>query len=65
MNKWINVNDELPEGQEDVLCYSNKNGGYFFIGCMSYNHEYWCQDGFMHCYDVTHWMPIVEPPIDV
>lgn len=61
MNKWINVNDELPEGQENVLCYSNKNGGCFFIGYMSYNQDYWCQDGFMHCYDVTYWMPLVEP----
>ena len=62
MNKWINVKDELPEGQEDVLCYSNKNGGYFFIGYMSRNQDYWCQDGMLHCYDVTHWMPLVAPP---
>lgn len=61
MNKWISVKDELPEGQEDVLCYSNKNGGYFFIGYMSHNQDYWCQDGMLHCYDVTHWMPLVEP----
>lgn len=61
MNKWISVKDELPEGQEDVLCYSNKNGGYFFIGYMSGNREYWCKDGMMHCYDVTHWMPLIEP----
>lgn len=58
---WISVKDELPEGQEDVLCYSNKNGGYFFIGYMSHNQEYWCQGGMLHCYDVLYWCPLKAP----
>ena len=32
MNGWISVKDELPERDENVLCYSDKNGGYHFIG---------------------------------
>lgn len=58
---WISVKDELPEGQEDVLCYSNKNGGYFFIGYMSHNQEYWCQGSMLHCYDVLYWCPLEAP----
>ena len=60
MNKWINVDEELPEEYEDVLCYSKKNGGYFFIGYVNANGD-WHKYGMLHCYDVTHWMPLVEP----
>ena len=37
---WISVKDELPEGQEDVLCYSNKNGGYFFLSMYMYIYSF-------------------------
>ena len=59
--EWINVKDELPESNEDVLCYSNKNGGYFFIGYRGANSGEWCQGGFMHCYDVLYWAPLIKP----
>ena len=58
---WINVKDELPERNEDVLCYSDKNGGYFFIGYLGANSGEWCQGGALHCYNVTHWTPLIEP----
>lgn len=59
--EWINIKDELPQSQEDVLCYSNKNGGYFFIGYLSSNEQYWCEKGFMHCADVLYWCPLDKP----
>lgn len=57
--RWISVKDELPEENEAVLCYSDKNGGYFFIGYL--RNGVWCKDGLMHCYTVTHWTLLVEP----
>ena len=60
MNEWINVDEELPEEYEDVLCYSKKNGGYFFIGYVNANGD-WHKSGMLHCYDVTHWTPLIEP----
>lgn len=59
--KWISVKDELPENWEEVLCYSDKNGGYFFIGYWSDHLEAWCKDGLMHCYNVTHWTYLEMP----
>ena len=61
---WISVKDELPENYEDVLCYSNKNGGYFFIGYIAKygnGEDVWCQDGFMHSGDVLCWCPLEAP----
>ena len=62
MDNWINVKDELPKRNEEVLCYSDKNGGYLFIGYLGLHSGEWCQFGFMHCYNVTHWMPLPEAP---
>ena len=58
MNKWIDVNDRLPENDREVLIYSlwqtidigwYNNGEW---GCENYN----CKDG-----DVVAWMPLPEP----
>ena len=61
---WISVKDELPENYEHVLCYSNKNGGYFFIGYLAKyggGEDVWCKDGLMHCADVLYWCPLEVP----
>jgi len=61
MEDWIDVRDELPEDNEEVLCYSDKNGGYFFIGYFRSDINVWCKDGLLHCYKVTHWTPLIAP----
>ena len=58
---WISVKDELPERNEDVLCYSDKNGGYFFIGYYIDDSDVWCEHGFMHSGTVIYWCPLERP----
>ena len=62
--EWISVKDEMPEVHEEVLVY-NKGGsspntiGVAWIegsGMTSFDHA---EGGY---YDVTHWMPLPEPP---
>ena len=58
MNKWIDVNDRLPENDREVLIYSlwqTIDIGWYHSGewgCENYN----CEDG-----DVVAWMPLPEP----
>ena len=61
-NKWISVEERLPEKDKDVLCYSNKNGGHLFFGYRGYISGEWMEGGSLHIGDVTHWMPLPEPP---
>lgn len=60
--EWISVKDRLPEKDQDVLCYSNKNGGYKFFGYRGYISGEWMEGGVLHIGDVTHWMPLPKPP---
>lgn len=59
--EWISVEDRLPEKDVDVLCYSNKNGGYFFVGYRGAHSGEWCKDGIMHVAKVLYWTPISNP----
>lgn len=59
---WISVTERLPERNEDVLCRSNKNGKYVFCGYRGYISGAWMENGSLHIGDVTHWMPLPEPP---
>lgn len=60
--EWISVTERLPEKQADVVALSNKNGGYMFVGYRGYISGEWMENGALHIGDVTHWMPIPEPP---
>ena len=52
VQKWISVNDRLPEAGKFVLIYNEINGV-----CLDYH------DGATFgYYDVTHWMPLPNPP---
>ena len=70
MSEWIDVKDRLPEKFTSVLCHckstcregecatigSFDNGFWFLqdgVGRQSFPHHYW---------EVTHWMPLPEPP---
>lgn len=66
---WISVKDRLPEESKNVLVYCK--GGY--MSSVSFSHMWKAfnhfdsqgdpTEGDNHCFlDVTHWMPMPEPP---
>ena len=59
VQEWISVKDRLPEDQEEVLvCTRSKNG------IRNIDKGYMAIDRFIHrgCAEVTHWMPLPQPP---
>ena len=62
MGEWISVKDRLPGVNEDVWCWSNKNGGEMFVGYIGYLTHEWTKNGSLYIGEVTHWMPLPEPP---
>ena len=56
VQEWISVNDRLPEQGEEAICIAAD--GDMMIG--KYTEWGW----MFPCYfeDLTHWMPIPEPP---
>lgn len=60
--RWISVEERLPDKDKDVMCYSDKNGGYMFFGYRGWISGEWMEGGSLHIGDVTHWMPLPEPP---
>ena len=57
---WINVKDELPEPWEDVLIYTNKNGGFFDFGYVN-SDGYWFSRGSLIVADVLFWAELENP----
>lgn len=61
--KWIPVTERLPEKNDYYLCCVKS---FLFPGRTYINILEFCKDGFKegHIYtdDVTHWMPLPEPP---
>lgn len=57
-NEWISVEDRLPDVGIDVLvCYRNE------CDVARYSDTYRCFfTGMYACENVTHWMPLPEPP---
>lgn len=71
MSEWISVKDRLPENNKVVLVYVHDtticgthrfmtgscDKGFWFLGvhldCLSFPHNE---------YNVTHWMPLPDPP---
>ena len=70
MTEWISVKDKLPEYDEPVLTIFSVDGGYGAITIRllteDVNEIYWLSDEFRKCplFNVTHWMPLPEPPED-
>lgn len=66
IDKWISVEDQVPENDEEVWVFNNKDEGCVTIG---YRNEYgWVdvygdfdgmRDPFL--YYVTHWRPLIRP----
>lgn len=64
MSEWISVEDRLPDELESVLVSRNGNVCNMFL-----HGGIWKPDGYgirvTHAFDdVTHWMPLPEPPSD-
>ena len=67
--QWIRAEERLPEGNKEVLIYlpeydSGEMGALFEIP--SLNLKEWAQDEDAFMLDeVSHWMPLPEPPKEV
>lgn len=71
MDKWISTKNRLPIEQGPVLCYARSTtgeGNYRILGTLR-NEEFWflqvdgTQLSFPNlCLEVTHWMPLPDPP---
>ena len=69
--KWVSVNDILPENDTPVICWYLSGDGKYYHSIGTY-HQYkygglWRveaeDDGCGYgCKEVTHWMPLPEPP---
>ena len=65
MNNWISVKDKLPNDHTPVIVAIKDTHGdnpvmYSDFGwCL--NGDYWIVDNDVR-YDITHWMPLPEPP---
>lgn len=62
--KWVSVKDRLPKDGQDVLAYLNDGEETRIAPCHYFNGVWF--DSVMNCVavlqDVTHWMPLPEPP---
>lgn len=62
-NEWVSVEEKLPEEHADILMWRKRwkiaEAGTFHIG------RFWVYDEIGDSYtadDITHWMPLPEPP---
>lgn len=69
MSEWISVKDRLPDVPKDdymsdyVLAYDKNAGIWVAFFCSS---GYWCEARECVSFEnVTHWMPLPEPPTEV
>ena len=63
VQEWISVKERLPELHTKVLCCGAK-GGRFIAETSEWGegHLYWTKKDGKGCSEVTHWMPLPEPP---
>lgn len=64
VNQWISVNDRLPNNYEEVLVASKLGNIVYFAW---YDADISMFMGHSHMWttrEVTHWMPLPEPPKD-
>lgn len=60
MSKWISVKDRLPDLDVEVLIFN----GEIYKGFRTdmYGPWIWTHYDYMPTHDVTHWIPLPEPP---
>jgi hypothetical protein len=63
VQEWIPVTERLPELHTKVLCCGVK-GGRFIAETSEWGegHLYWTKKDGKGCSEVTHWMPLPQPP---
>jgi len=59
MSEWISVKDRLPDYGDDEVLIIYKQGG-IFMDSWNEDEEEWKYAGCDE--DITHWMPLPEPP---
>lgn len=60
-SNWISVKDRLPEKQRNYLVYVPP----VYTNVVYFNGYEWVVDEEEYCFissDITHWMPLPEPP---
>jgi hypothetical protein len=67
--KWISVKDRLPEENDYFLCYRTniyrgKEISLYEVLEFIEKFKVWRGNGYPNTEDVTHWMPLPEPPKD-
>ena len=62
VGKWIPVSERLPKDGQRVIVYDNSA---FFGVAWRENNEWWADEFIYDDGDVTHWMPLPEPPKEV
>ncbi|XSV11844.1 DUF551 domain-containing protein [Escherichia coli] len=60
---WISCSDQMPDNNHDVLFFDV--WGYIRIGWFSADDWSWFTSDDGCCMEVTHWMPLPEPPQEV
>ena len=58
-NEWININKETPE--DDERCLVHLSNGHICIGFYT-SETFWSTGYYVNTLEVTHWMPLPEPP---
>jgi len=61
---WISVKDRLPEDGESILIFVNDSRyePIQYDVCYYDGDDAWLDSGYSFGSDVTHWMPLPEPP---
>lgn len=63
MPKWIPVTERLPEMHTKVLCCGIRGGRFIAeLSTWGNGNLYWDKRNGKGCPEVTHWMPLPEPP---
>ena len=57
--QWISVSDRLPEKGADILVWC----GWVISAMYDGKSTFYTEDGTNPIYQVTHWMPLPQPPI--
>lgn len=64
MQKWISVKDRLPDEFKNVIV-ANKRGKTYDIDKAWWNGYSWDRCGKGPYRNVTHWIPLPEPPDNI
>ena len=66
VQRWIPVEERLPELHTKVLCCGVRGGRFIAeLSTWGNGNLYWDKRDGKGCPTVTHWMPLPEPPADM